>query len=110
MDENLGMEERVIVVDKYYQKLTDSGYLKEQARKVIVGGLTGYESFLDPSNRKYRPLHESRKYNARGRRITKMLSKQNWFKGKQEVTQSSTRGRGTPYQRDGNTSDERRAA
>ena len=39
MDENLGMEERVIVVDKYYQKLTDSGYLKEQVKKVIVVGV-----------------------------------------------------------------------
>ena len=55
----------------------------------MVGGLTGYErrralSLLDPSNRKYRPLHESRRYNARGRRIAKLLEKDNWFKRKPE--------------------------
>ena len=68
--EDLGMEERVIVVDKYCQKLTDSGYLRDQVKRVVVGGLTGYEkrrglSLLHPSHKKYRPLHESRKYKAR---------------------------------------------
>ena len=82
--EDLGMEERVIVVDKYCQKLTDSGYLREQVKRVVVGGLTGYErrrglSLLHPAHKKYRPLHESRKYKARDRRISKLLSKNNWF-------------------------------
>ena len=35
---------------------------------------------LDPADRKFRPLHESRKHNARSRRIAKMMSKQNCFK------------------------------
>ena len=92
--EDLAMEERVMVVDDYCQKLTDSGYLADQMRKVITRGLTGYErrrnlSMLEPTDRKYRPLHESRHHNAKGRRIAKMMSKQNWFKGKPEDSPGS---------------------
>ena len=67
--------------------------------------MTGYErrrglSLLDPSHKKYRPLHESRKYRAKDRRIAKLLSKNNWFKGKQDST-SSTEQMINPYKRDG---------
>ena len=87
--EDLDMKERVVVVDEYCQKLSDSGYQVDQVKKVVTGGLTGYErrrnlSMLDISDRKYLPLHESRKHNAKGRRIAKMMSKQNWFKRKPE--------------------------
>ena len=41
--EDLDMKERVVVVDRYCQKLADSGYLGDQMKKVITGGLTGYE-------------------------------------------------------------------
>ena len=62
-------------------------------------------SLLDPSHKKFRPLHESRKYKARDRRIVKLLSKKNWFKGKQDTSRSSTEGMTTPCQRDGNVSE-----
>ena len=34
---DLGMDERVIVVNKYCQKLIDSGYLRDQVKRVVVG-------------------------------------------------------------------------
>ena len=45
------MEERVVVVDDYCQKLADSGYLADQMKKVITGGLTGYERRRNSANR-----------------------------------------------------------
>ena len=83
-----------MVVDDYCQKLADSGYLADQMKKVNTGGLTGYErrrnlSILEPTDRKYRPLHESRHHNAKGRRIAKMMSTQNWFKRKPEDSPGS---------------------
>ena len=88
------MKERVGVIDNYCQKLTDSGYQHDQVRKVVTGGLTGYErrrglSMLDSTDRKFRPLHESRTHNAKNRRIAKMMSKQNWFKKKPEDPEES---------------------
>ena len=40
---DLDMEERMMVVDKYCQKLADSGYLGDQMKRVVKGGLKGYE-------------------------------------------------------------------
>ena len=108
--EDLVMEERIIVVDRYCQKLANSGYRKGQILKVVIGGLTGYErrrnlSLLETSDRKYRPLHESRKYNSRNRRISKLMSKQNWFKRKKnEMEESPARKKMKPFQVDGNQS------
>ena len=90
--EDLELEERILVVDNYCQKLANSGYRKPQITKVVVGGLTGYErrrelSLLDKKDHRHRPLHESRNYNARNRRVNKMLSKQNWFKRKEQDNQ-----------------------
>ena len=53
---------RVGVVDNYGQKLINSGYGIDQVRRVIVGGLTGYEKRVklskDCSSSKWRPHHE----------------------------------------------------
>ena len=78
-------------------------------KKVVTGGLTGYErrrnlSMPDVSDRKYRPLHESRKHNAKGRRISKMMSKQNWFKRKPEDLPGPLSKRMRNDQMDGNCS------
>ena len=74
------------MVDDYGQKLVNSGYGIDQVRRVIVGGLTGYERRVESSknktSNKWRPLHEGARHNA-GRRLTKkILGKGNWFKGK----------------------------
>ena len=76
--------DRLTVVDEYAAKLINSGYNLEYARKVIVGGLTGYERKLALSKKKdhprWKPLHPGAKFNAGGRRRKKMLDKKNWFK------------------------------
>ena len=66
--EMVPLEQRLAVVDGYGQKLTGSGYSTDQIRRVIVGGLTGYERRLnlskDINNSRWKPLHESACFNA----------------------------------------------
>ena len=63
VSELLPMSERVEVLDKLSQKLSNSGYKLDKVRKILVGGLSGYEKRLRQSkmeeNKGYRPLHES---------------------------------------------------
>ena len=77
---------RLEIVDKYGQKLTNSGFGLHQIRKAIVGGLVRYErrlaQSLDKSAEKWRPLHEDAKHNESGRRMKKLLAKSSWFKKK----------------------------
>ena len=44
--EELGMDERLKVVDGYAMKVINSGYGLKQTREIIVGGLKGYERKL----------------------------------------------------------------
>ena len=72
---------RIQVVDDYAAKLINYGYDLEYTRKIIVGGLTGYERKLALSRNKdhprWKPLHPGALYNAGGRRKKKMLEKKN---------------------------------
>ena len=87
--ERLDMTWRNRIVDDYAQKLRNSGYDLEYTRKVIMGGLTGYERKLalskDRSNPKWKPLHQDAKFNTTGRKRKKMLAKKNWFKKRKEI-------------------------
>ena len=81
--ERLGIEWRLTIVDDYAQKLTNSGYDLAYTRKIIIGGLTGYERklalSLDKDNPKWKPLHPGAKFDQAGRRKRKMMAKTNWF-------------------------------
>ena len=87
--EMVDMEKRLEVVDNYAQKLINSEYSMKEARDIIIGGLKGYERLLslskDVDNPRWKPLHMSGKWNARNRRIAKLKTKNNWFRGRQEV-------------------------
>ena len=107
--EMVPMEQRITVVDDYGQRLTDSGYGIDQIRRVIVGGLTGYERRLhlskDTTNSRWRPLHESACFNATKRRNKKLMAKSNWFNRKadddddSELTSSESSSRKSPAKR-----------
>jgi hypothetical protein len=89
--ELLQMEDRVEMLNRYAQKLTNSGYGLDQTRKILVGGLKGYEKRLEQS-KGGRPLHQSAA-SSRGQRYTKKLTaKTSWFKDKprgEDTTQRS---------------------
>ena len=82
-------EKRLEVVDSYAQKLINSEYSLKETRDVIIGGLKGYERLLslsrDKENPRWKPLHVSGKFNSKNRRMAKLKTKNNWFKGKADV-------------------------
>ena len=42
--ERLNINEKVEVVNKFTQRMATSGYSKQQAKRVIISGLKGYET------------------------------------------------------------------
>ena len=82
------MTTRLQVIDNYAQKLINSEYDLAVTRRILVGGLKGYERMLSGSRNKdspsWKPLHLPTSYRAKERRITKMMAKTNWFKSREE--------------------------
>ena len=87
--EMVDMEKRIDIIDKYAQKLINSEYSLEQTRNAIVGGLKGYERLLslskDLNNPRWKPLHLSAGWNSKNRRVAKLRTKNNWYRGRTEV-------------------------
>ena len=87
--EEVNESDRLDIIDGYAQKLINSEYTIEETRKVIVGGLKGYERLLslsqDKNNPRWKPLHMAGSWNSRNRRMAKLRSRDNWFKGKTEI-------------------------
>ena len=87
--EMVDMEKRLDINDKYAQKLINSEYSLEQTRNAIIGGLNGYERLLslskDLNNPRWKPLHLSAGWNFKNRRVAKLRTKNNWYRGRTEV-------------------------
>ena len=86
--ELVDMGTRLQVIDDYARKLINSEYDLAMTRRIIVGGLKGYERMLSGSLNKdspgWKPLHLPTSYKAKERRISKMMAKTNWFKSREE--------------------------
>ena len=104
VSELLPDSERVKVLDSYAQKMANSGYKLVTIRRVLIGGLKGYESRLarsklKKSDARWKSLHESSEASWGSRWRKKLLGKTTWFKGKgdknetdgQEERESATR-------------------
>ena len=89
--ERLGLEDRIKVVDKYSQKLLNSGCKLEQVRTIVVNGVKGYERKVKESKRPGgRRLHRT-SAESRGARIRKkLLDKTEWFKKRGKMSKGDT--------------------
>ena len=79
--ESLGAREQHLVVDGYAQKLLNSGYGKEQVRKIVVNGIKGYEGRKSRCKKEGRRLRRTAKESLGARLKKKLLSKTSWYKG-----------------------------
>jgi hypothetical protein len=104
--ELLPIEDRVAVVDNFCQKLANSGYRLHQIRKIVVGGLIGYEKRLEQSRKPvsegWRALHENAAASQGKRDRKKLMGKQTWFKDK-ERNETEDNKAPTASRRDSNT-------
>ena len=86
--ELVDMSTRLDVIDEYARKLINSEYDLAMTRRIIVGGLKGYERMLsgslDKGSPSWKPLHLPTAYKAKERRVAKMMAKINWFKSREE--------------------------
>ena len=57
--ESLGDTVRIEVVDKYSQKLFNSGYRKEQIQRIVMNGIKGYKRKLRDCGNGTRKLHRT---------------------------------------------------
>ena len=88
--ESLGDEERVVVVDRYTQKLINSGFGVEQTRKIVVNGILAYERKLRESRTiPGRKIHRTAQESSGKRLRKKLLDKTEWFKKKKRVEDTS---------------------
>ena len=97
--EELPTEARVKVLDRFCQKMRNSGYRTQQMRTVLIGGLKCYEkrlaqSKLDRESKGWRALHESAMASQGARTKKKLLAKSTWFKNKQKEEDTEKVGNG----------------
>jgi hypothetical protein len=79
--EIVSQKDRDEVVDKYAQKLLNSGHKLEIVRKVIIAGLKYYERKRERCAKpNSEPFHRSAEENGPARRLTKLIGKSSWFK------------------------------
>ena len=87
--ELLPIEERVAVLDRLSQKLSNSGYRIVQIRRTLIGGLSRYEKLLRwskmPEGAGYRPLHLDAGGTLEARTRKKLVGKNNWYKQDKQV-------------------------
>ena len=73
IEQSMGVKEQVRVINEYSQKLFNSGYKKEQVKRIIINGVKAFERRLSESESGGRPLHSNLK-ESYGRRSRKKLT------------------------------------
>ena len=88
--EELGRGAKVKVVDEYAQKLANSGYGREQIKRILCNGIKGYEGKLRRCREEGRKLHRS-SVDSQGARVRKkLLARSNWFKKRKRKEDQTT--------------------
>ena len=79
-DPRRSKEEHCRVVDMFAQKLLTSGYSQNQARKIILSGIRGWERRRIRARNEGRRVYRTAKQSAAGRSRRKVLGKSTWFR------------------------------
>jgi hypothetical protein len=77
---SVGIEERIMELDKFSQKMTNSGHTVKTVRSILVSGIKGYKRRVARSVEQNIPLHRNAGQSAAARRTKKLLAKSNWFR------------------------------
>ena len=76
--------ERVEMINKWAQKLVNSGHKQKEVRSIILSGLKGYISKVKKCEKNGTPLHRCAKTSFGARRLAKLTGKSNWFRKKKK--------------------------
>jgi hypothetical protein len=111
VSELVELEERLAVIDRFGQKMCNSGYGMEQTRRIIVSGLKGYEGRVRQQKDGGREIHEGAANSQNARYKKKLTGKVSWFKTSKKTGaptgRKETSGKSPPTKRgvDGRTGD-----
>ena len=90
--EESSTEVKTRIIDDYARKLFTSGYKLDQIRRIVLGGIRGYEGKLRKARELGRKaVHRSAKESLGGRLRRKLLGKSTWFKGRRKDQGGNTR-------------------
>ena len=82
------LRERVAALDRFSQKLLNSGHSLATVRSIIVSGIKGYQRKVARCEAARTPLHRSSGQSAASRRTKKLLAKSNWFRSAKEESET----------------------
>ena len=91
MSHHIPTREKVSVLDKFSQKMSNSGHCLAVIRKCLSSGLKGHIRKVDRCSREGKPFHRTAAASARTRKMKKLTAKQSWFKGNPESDKSNDR-------------------
>ena len=76
----IDMASKVEMLDKWAQKMVNSGHTQQAARRNILAGLKGWRSKVNRCLKEGKKLHRSAKESSDARRLRKLVGKNNWFR------------------------------
>ena len=76
----MNKEDYAKIVDRLAQKMINSGYGEEQARRIIVAGIKGWRSKVERCSKNNKKLRRTAKDSQDQREKDKLLGKSNWFR------------------------------
>ena len=86
--ETVALRERVVALDRFSQKLLNSGHSLETVRNILVSGIKGYQRKVTRCKAARTPLHRSSGQSAVSRRTKKLLAKSNWFRSAKDEAET----------------------
>ena len=80
LSQTISVKDKVDMLNKFCQKMINSGHSVKSIRVVLVGGIRGYKRKLTRSLERGEPVHRSSQQSAGSRRTKKLLAKNKWFR------------------------------
>jgi hypothetical protein len=78
------IEERIVALNIFSQKLINSGHSLKTIRGILVSGITGHVRKVARCKKLGTPLHRSANQSANSRRTKKLLARSQWFRSSKE--------------------------
>ena len=84
--EDLAVEYKTRIIEDYSQKIINSGYSRDQVKRIILGGIKGYFGKIRRRRRMYnrRRVHMTARETGGTRWRKKLLGKTTWYRSRKE--------------------------
>ena len=89
MSQHVSTREKVAALDRFCQKMINSGHCLAVVRRTMVSGITGHIRKVTRCMEEGKPFHRTAASSARSGKLKKLTAKQSWFKNKPECEDKS---------------------